>query len=93
MEKFFDGDCTGTKTIREIIEENPGATLDLFTSAGYLMVTPEECASLLRQQPMKMHPGCSECYMELPAQAVLERCALSLAPDENDAKLLHIMTD
>lgn len=44
MEKFFDGDCTGTKTIREIIEENPGATLDLFTSAGYLMVTPEECA-------------------------------------------------
>ncbi len=40
-----------------------------------------------------MNPGCSDCYMELPAQAVLERCALSLAPDENDAKLLHIMTD
>ena len=93
MEKFFDGDCTGATTIREIIEENPGATLDLFTSDGCLMVTPEVCASLLRQEPMKMNPGCSECYMELPAQAVLERCALALTPDENDAKLLHIMTD
>lgn len=93
MEKLLEGGGTSIKTIRKVIEENPGATLDLFTSAGYLMVTPEVCASLLRQEPVKMNPGCSGCDMEFPAQMVLGMYALTITPDKDNTKLLHIMAD
>ena len=66
MGMLFEGGAI-MKTVQEVIEENPGATLDLFTSAGYLMATPEVGASLLRQESVKMNPGCSGCDMELPA--------------------------
>lgn len=81
------------ETIREIIEKNPGKTLDLFTSTGYLMVTPEVCAGLLRHEPMKMNPDCSECDMEVPADMVLAMQVFSMAPDDKDENLLHIMTE
>ena len=92
MGMLFEGGAI-MKTVQEVIEENPGATLDLFTSAGYLMVTPEVGASLLRQESVKMNPGCSGCDMELPAKMVLGMHVLTIMPDEDNAKLLHIMTD
>lgn len=93
MEKLLEGGNAVMKTIREVIEEKPGATLDLFTSDGYLMATPDVCASLLRQEPVKMNPGCSGCNMEFPAKMVLGMHALTTMPDKDNAKLLHIMAD
>ena len=83
------------ETIREIIEKNPGKTLDLLTSAGYLMATPEVCAGLLRQEPMKMHPGCPgwELKMEVPADMGLAMQVFSMAPEDKDENLLHIMAE
>ena len=93
MEKLLEGGNAVMKTIREVIEEKPGATLDLFTSDGYLMATPDVCASLLRQEPAKMNPGCSGCDMKLPAKMVLGMHALTIMPDKDNAMLLHIMAD
>ena len=92
MGMLFEGGAI-MKTVQEVIEENPGATLDLFTSAGYLMATPEVGASLLRQESVKMNPGWSGCDMGLPAKMVLGMHVLTIMPDEDNAKLLHIMTD
>lgn len=93
MEKLLEGGNAAMKTIREVIEENPGATLDLFTSDGYLMATPDVCASLLRQEPVKMNSGCFGYDMELPAKMMLGMHVLTIMPDEDNAKLLHIMVD
>ena len=85
MGMLFEGGAI-MKTVQEVIEENPGATLDLFTSAGYLMATPEVGASLLRQESVKMNPGCYGCDLELTAKMVLGMHVLTIMPDEDNAR-------
>lgn len=47
-------------TVREFIEQNPGATLNMITPGGYVTLTPAMAADLLQGNSVDAHPGADE---------------------------------
>ena len=58
-------------TVREFIEQNPDATLNMMTPGGYVMLTPAMTAELLQGNSVDAHPGANEHWVKVTAEELL----------------------
>lgn len=57
--------------VREFIEKYPDATMNLMTPGGYVTITPEIAAGLLRGEGVDSHPGANEYWTKITAEELL----------------------
>lgn len=58
-------------TVREFIEQNPGATLNMMTPGGYITLTPITATELLQGKSVEAHPGTNEHWAKVTAEELL----------------------
>ena len=58
-------------TVREFIEKHPDATMNMMTPRGYVTITPEIAAGLLRGEGVDSHPGVNEHWAKVTAEELL----------------------
>lgn len=58
-------------TVKEFIEQNPQATLNMMTPGGYVMLTPALAADLLHGNSVDAHPGANEHWTKITAEELL----------------------
>ena len=58
-------------TVREFIEQNPQATLNMMTPGGYVTLTPAMAADLIRGNSVDAHPGANEHWVKVTAEELL----------------------
>lgn len=56
-------------TVREVAENNRNAILDMMSPVGFLRVAAQE---LLSGNTVETNPGCSECFMSIEAEEILD---------------------
>ena len=58
-------------TVKEFIEQNPDATLDMMTPVGFLQFTPEQVAELFQCECVNAHPGDRESWAKVTMEVLL----------------------
>lgn len=75
-------------TVREFIEQHPGASFEMMTPGGFVYLTPERAKLLLAGQRVKGHPGEIEYAMEITVDELLNQEVLNANFSGNEWHML-----
>lgn len=58
-------------TVREFLTAHPGASFEMMSPGGYVVLTPDQAKGLLSGESVSGDPGCSGCDMGITADELL----------------------
>ena len=79
-------------TVKEFIEQNPDATLDMMTPVGFLQFTPEQVAELFQCECVNAHPGDRESWAKVTMEELLQQEILHRKPHPHIPNYYYIFT-
>lgn len=79
-------------TIKEFIEQNPDATLDMMTPVGFLQFTPEQVAELFQCECVNAHPGDRESWAKVTMEELLPQEILHCKPHPHIPNYYYMFT-
>ncbi len=79
-------------TLKEFIEQNPNATLNMMTPGGYVLLTPELFQKLLHGEGVIAHAGCSDVRTVIPAAELLPQEVVSCNAHKSEQNYFYLLT-
>lgn len=79
-------------TLKEFIEQHPIATLNIMTSGGYVLLTPERSQSLLHGEGVNAHAGSSDVRTVVQAAELLPQKVVSSTPHKSKPDYFYLLT-
>lgn len=79
-------------TVKEFIEQNPDATLDMMTPVGFMQLTPEQAAELLQGECVNAHPGDRESWAKVTMEELLPQEILHCKPHPHIHNYYYMFT-
>jgi len=79
-------------TLKEFIEQNPNATLNMMTPGGYVLLTPELSQNLLHGEGVNAHAGCSDVRTVIQAAVLLPQEVLHCQPHKSKPDYFYLLT-
>lgn len=79
-------------TLKEFIEQNPDATLNMMTPGGYVLLTPELSQSLLHGVGVNAHAGSSDVRIAIQAAELLPQEVVSCTPHKSEPNYFYLFT-
>lgn len=79
-------------TVKEFIEQNPETTLNMMTPGGFLAITPELAAGILRGESVDAHPGDHESWATVTAKELLPQEIVHCKPHPNVPNYYYLLS-
>lgn len=79
-------------TLKEFIEQNPDATLNLMTPGGYVLLTPELSKDLLHGESVNAHAGFSDARTVIQAAELLPHEMVCCQAHKSEPDYFYLIT-
>ncbi len=79
-------------TLKEFIEQNPNATLNMMTPGGYVLLNPELSQKLLHGEGVIAHAGCSDVRTVIPASELLPQEVVCCNAHKSESNYFYLLT-
>lgn len=79
-------------TLKEFIEQNPNATLNMMTPGGYVLLNPELSQKLLHGEGVIAHAGCSDVRTVIQATELLPQEVVSCNAHKSEPNYFYLLT-
>lgn len=79
-------------TLKEFIEQNPNATLNMMTPGGYVLLTPERSQNLLHGECVSAHAGSSDVRTVIQAAELLPQEVVRCQPHKSAPDYFYLLT-
>jgi len=79
-------------TLKEFIEQNPNATLNVMTPGGYVLLPPELSQNLLHGEAVNAHAGSSDMRTVVQAAELLPQEVVSCTPHKSAPDYFYLLT-
>lgn len=79
-------------TLKESIEQNPNATLNMMTPGGYVLLTPERSQSLFHREGVNAHAGCSDVRTAIQATELLPQEVVRCQAHKSEPDYFYLLT-
>lgn len=79
-------------TLKEFIEQNPNATLNMMTPGGYILLNPELSQSLLHGEGVTAHAGCRDVRIAIQAAELLPQKVVSCQACKSEPDYFYLIT-
>ncbi len=79
-------------TLKDLIEQNPNATLNMMTPGGYVLLNPELSQKLLHGEGVIAHAGCSDVRTVIPAAELLPQEVVSCNAHKSEQNYFYLLT-
>lgn len=79
-------------TLKEFIEQNPDATLNLMTPGGYVLLTPELSKDLLHGESVNAHAGFSDVRTVIQAAELLPQEVVCCQAHKSKPDYFYLIT-
>ena len=79
-------------TLKEFIEQNPSATLNMMTPGGYVLLTPECSQNLLHGESVTAHAGCSDARTVIQAAELLPQEVVRCQAHKSEPDHFYLLT-
>lgn len=79
-------------TLKEFIEQNPNATLNMMTPGGYILLNSELSQSLLHGEGVTAHAGCRDVRITIQAADLLPQKVVSCQTHKSEPDYFYLIT-
>ena len=79
-------------TLKEFIEQNPNATLNMMTPGGYVLLTPEHSKNLLHGDGVNAHAGSSDARTVIQAAELLPQEVVRCQAHKSEPDYFFLLT-
>lgn len=79
-------------TLKDFIEQNPNATLNMMTPGGYVLLNPELSQKLLHGEGVNAHAGCSDVRTVIQAAELLPQEVVCCQAHKGEPNYFYLLT-
>ncbi len=79
-------------TLKDFIEQNPNATLNMMTPGGYVLLNPELSQKLLHGEDVIAHAGCSDVRTVIQAAKLLPQEVVPCNVHKSEPNYFYLLT-